>query len=170
MTRVRGFGPIANADAEILILGSMPSAASLAAGQYYAHPRNQFWPIAAELFGFDVMAPYRARTQALKAARIAVWDVLHSCVRRGSLDSSIEDAGLAVNDFVVFFARHKKIRHVLFNGAKAEQCYKRYVLPSVAAVPVAYMRLPSTSPANASLPFAAKLEVWRAAFEAVRGK
>ena len=166
MTRVQGFAPIADADARILVLGSMPSEASLAAGQYYAHPRNQFWPIVAQLFRFDVAAPYRARTQALESAGVAVWDVLHSCVRRGSLDSSIETDGLAVNDFRAFFIAHDKIRHVFFNGSKAEHCYKRYVLPGIAPRAIGYVRLPSTSPANASLSFADKLAAWQAAFEA----
>lgn len=165
MTRVQGFAPIATADAEILILGSMPSEASLAAGQYYAHPRNQFWPIVADLLGFDATAPYEVRVQALESARVALWDVLHACVRPGSLDSSIQAEGLAVNDFPNFFVAHCKIRHVFFNGAMAEQCYRRYVLPHVGSLGLTYMRLPSTSPANASLSFARKLVLWREAFE-----
>jgi len=170
MTRVQSFAPIADIDAEILILGSMPSEASLAAGQYYAHRRNQFWPIVAALFQFDAAAPYPTRLQGLKSARIAVWDVLQSCVRRGSLDAAIETEGLVVNNFAAFFDMHKKIRHVFFNGAKAEHCFRRYVLPGIAPVTIGYTRLPSTSPANASLSFAEKLKIWREAFEAERGR
>lgn len=162
MTRVHSFAPIANRHAEILILGSMPGQASLAAGRYYAHPRNHFWPIVAELMRFDAAASYERRVRALKAAHIAVWDVLHSCKREGSLDSAIETDSLAVNDFHAFFAAHEKIRHVFFNGAKAESCYRRYVLRDGAPTRLGYSRLPSTSPANAALSFANKLEAWRA--------
>lgn len=162
MTRVYGFAPIADGHATILILGSMPGQASLAAGQYYAHPRNHFWNIVAELLQFDALAAYDVRVRALESAHIAVWDVLHSCRRKGSLDSAIENGSLAVNDFRTFFAMHKKIRHVLFNGAKAESCYRRYVLRDCAPAGLDYLRLPSTSPANASLSFAEKLEAWRA--------
>ncbi len=83
--RIHSFEPIEDRDAEVLILGSMPGRASLMAGQYYAHARNAFWPIMAELLQFEATAPYGVRVQALKAARIALWDVLHSCVREGSL-------------------------------------------------------------------------------------
>ncbi len=90
MSRVQSFPPIAAPGARLLILGSMPGAASLAAGQYYAHPRNAFWPILAALCHFPADAPYAARVAALQAAGVAVWDVLQSCVRPGSLDTAIE--------------------------------------------------------------------------------
>lgn len=158
-TRIRSFAPIAGRNARVLVLGSMPGRASLAAGRYYAHPRNAFWRIAAELLGIEPQASYRKRVQALKAARIAVWDVLHSCVRRGSLDATIE-AELA-NDFRAFFRTHTAITHVFFNGAKAEASFRRHVLPQL-GLALRCTRLPSTSPANASLPFRRKLAAWRA--------
>lgn len=161
MARVRSFGPIASHDAEVLILGSMPGRASLAAGQYYAHPRNAFWPIISELLQFDAASAYKIRVQALKSARIALWDVLESCTRRGSLDAMIDDDTLAANDFQAFFRAHQEIRRVYFNGVKAEACYRRHVLPGVASAPIFYSRLPSTSPANASLSFARKLCAWQ---------
>ena len=160
MPRVRSFKPIADADAEILILGSMPGRASLAAREYYAHPRNAFWRIAAELLKFDQDSPYAKRVQALKAARIALWDVLQSCTREGSLDARIEN-GVA-NDFRTFFRTHRRIRRVFFNGAKAESTFKRHVLPEIDGSALSFRRLPSTSPANASMSPARKLRAWRA--------
>ncbi len=99
---VHSFPPIARADARVLILGSMPSEASLAAGQYYGHPRNAFWPILAELLGFDHRIPYDQRVQAVLQARVAVWDVLASCVRPGSADADIDAESILVNDFETF--------------------------------------------------------------------
>ncbi len=160
--RVRSFKPIAGRNARILILGSIPGRASLAAGQYYAHARNAFWRISAELLRFDAHAPYKARVQALKSAHIAVWDVLQSCVRQGSLDTRIERDTEIANDFRKFFRAHGKITHVFFNGNKAEASFRRHVLPRIESGSIAYTRLPSTSPANASAPFAGKLEAWRA--------
>jgi hypoxanthine-DNA glycosylase len=161
--RIRSFAPIAGRNARVLILGSMPGRASLEAGRYYAHPRNAFWRIVAVLLCIEPDATYRRKVQTLKSARIAVWDVLHSCVRQGSLDTMIE-AELA-NDFDAFFRRHKGITHVFFNGAKAEASYRRHVLGAMTA-PLHYARLPSTSPAHASLPFARKLGAWRAILDA----
>jgi len=162
--RVRSFAPIAARNAKILILGSMPGRASLAAGQYYAHRQNAFWRIVCGLLGIDPASPYEARVRALRASRIAVWDVLHSCVRPGSLDSSI--TAEAANDFNVFFRRHPGIARVFFNGAKAEASFRRHVLPAIGRPlrdrVISYYRLPSTSPAHASLPYARKLKAWRA--------
>jgi TDG/mug DNA glycosylase family protein len=157
--RVRSFGPIATRNAKVLILGSMPGRASLAAGQYYAHRHNAFWKIVCGLLEVDPASPYRVRVRTLRAARIALWDVLHSCVRPGSLDSSIEAE--TANDFKAFFRRHPGITHVFFNGAKAETSYRRHVLAAIEK-PFRYARLPSTSPAHASLPFARKRAAWRA--------
>jgi hypoxanthine-DNA glycosylase len=156
------FEPIAAPDSEILILGSMPGRESLAAGQYYANRRNAFWKIMAELLGFDPDSPYETRVHELKAARIALWDVLQSCTRVGSLDAKIDADSITVNDFQDFFHTHNKIRTVFFNGAKAESTYRQYVLPTVGAIPINYMRLPSTSPAHASLSYEQKLQAWQA--------
>lgn len=163
MKRIYSFAPIARRDAEILILGSMPGAASLAAGQYYAHPHNAFWRIMGRLLGFDAGASYAARVRALKAARIALWDVLHSCVREGSLDSAIRVDTQVGNDFAAFFRAHRRIARVCFNGAKAESYFRRYVAPELDTATLAFARLPSTSPAHASLSFERKLAAWRSA-------
>jgi double-stranded uracil-DNA glycosylase len=161
MARVHSFEPIADRNAEVLILGSMPGLASLAAGQYYAHPQNAFWRILSELLRIDPASPYPARIEALKSARIALWDVLQSCTRVGSLDAMIELDTQIANDFQTFFRKHRKIRQVFFNGAQAEACFRRDVSTRLDAGPIAYARLPSTSPANASLPYEQKLRAWR---------
>ena len=157
--RVRSFVPIAGRNAKTLVLGSMPGRASLAARQYYAHRQNAFWRIVCTLLGIDPASPYQARIRALRKSRVAVWDVLHSCVRPGSLDSSIEQE--IANDFNAFFRRHPGITHVFFNGAKAEASFRRHVLPAIER-PLRFARLPSTSPAHASTSYARKLRAWRA--------
>ena len=162
MARIHSFEPIGDRNAEVLILGSMPGTRSLTAGQYYAHPHNVFWRILSELLHFDAASSYEARVRALKSARIALWDVLHSCVRAGSLDAMIENDTQTANDFRRFFGGHRKIRRVFFNGAKAEACYRRHVLREIGPGTISYSRLPSTSPANASMSFAHKLRAWRA--------
>ena len=164
MLRVRSFPPIENAGASVLILGSMPGGASLAANQYYAHPQNLFWPLMGELLGAGPGLTYAARTRLLRSNGIALWDVLESCVREGSLDSAIEEATIVVNDFAAFYRKHPRIGRVFFNGAKAQAAYRRYVVASVAEVGRAreYVRLPSTSPAHAAMSLERKLEAWKA--------
>ncbi len=159
--QVRSFAPIGDVDATVLILGSMPGTASLAAAQYYAHPRNAFWSIMAALYSFDPHLPYAERIAALRRARIAVWDVIATCTRRGSLDTDIAAADLEPNDFVSFFAVHPRILQVCFNGAKAESCFRRLVAANLPTTPLRYTRLPSTSPAHASLSTANKIRAWR---------
>lgn len=161
MRRVQCFAPVADARARVLILGSMPGRASLRAGQYYAHPHNAFWRIVGELAGAGRELPYDQRLRALRASGIALWDVLASCARPSSLDADIEHGSLVANDFAAFFARHPRIARVYFNGTKAEECYRRRVLPALGQDGMAYQRLPSTSPANASIPYARKLAAWR---------
>jgi double-stranded uracil-DNA glycosylase len=161
MSRVYSFDPIANINAKVLILGSMPGAASLRAGEYYAHPRNHFWRLLQALVGLDPASSYQLRIQALQSASIALWDVLHSCSREGSMDASIDKSTQTANDFQTFFAQHASITHVFFNGSAAEQIYRRVVLPTLKLKKIEYMRLPSSSPANASFSFERKLEAWK---------
>lgn len=164
MSFVQSFPPVSASDAGILILGSMPGKASLRAQQYYAHPRNAFWPIMEKLFGIGVSLPYTARCAGLIEHRIALWDVLEACTRSGSLDSDIVESSIVPNDFASFFARHGQIGSVCFNGVKAEASYLRHVLPRLpdrySSLP--HTRLPSTSPAHAALSFEDKLEQWKA--------
>ena len=165
--RVRSFPPIENARARVLILGSMPGGASLRAGQYYAHPQNLFWRIMGDLLGIEPGLTYAAGVSLLKSNGIALWDVLESCAREGSLDSAIEEATIVVNDFASFYPTHPRIARVFFNGAKAEASYRRYVLGARCAVLPAlrYARLPSTSPAHAALSFEQKRDAWKAVVE-----
>jgi len=158
-----GFPPIENKHAQILILGSMPSVKSLQQQQYYAHPRNAFWPIMSTLFDMDKEWTYHQRCQHLITNKIAVWDALKACQRQGSLDQDIELSSMVANDFNSFFKQHANIKHIFFNGGKAEQVFKQHVLPSLdeSFKPIPQTRLPSTSPAHASVTFAQKLDSWQ---------
>ena len=117
----------------------------------------------AAIVGFPVSATYEDRIFALKSGRIALWDVLHSCVRIGSLDANIDADSIKTNDFRTFLRRHPSIEVVCFNGAAAQKCYNAHVLPTLKNCRAKYVRLPSTSPAHASLSFDAKITAWRAA-------
>ena len=158
-----GFPPIAREDARVLVLGSLPSEASLQAGEYYAHPQNAFWKIMAQLAG--ATGGYPDRCQLLMQAGVAVWDVLASSVRPGSMDADIRLSSAVPNDFETFFSRHKHLRLVCFNGRKAEQMFHRFVMPSVSTEGLVFELLPSTSPAYASMSLAQKLEAWRGIIE-----
>ncbi|WP_094289059.1 DNA-deoxyinosine glycosylase [Mycobacterium lehmannii] len=154
-----GLPPIVGDDAHTLILGNMPSVISLAAQRYYDNPRNAFWRIMGDVFGFAPDAPYEQRCAALTAHGIAAWDVLRSCQREGSLDSAVRPESMVPNDFQRFFDEHRGIEAVLFNGAAAEKNFTRLVR---VASDLRYRRLPSTSPAQ-TMPFADKLTIWRQA-------
>jgi double-stranded uracil-DNA glycosylase len=162
MATVRSFDPVARADARVLILGSTPGILSLAQNQYYAHPRNSFWTIMGELFGAGPTLPYAERLHILQAQGVALWDVVKQCYRESALDSDIEEASIIVNDFGSFFAAHPEICRVYFNGTKAQQAFRKYVLPGLQGLDhIQLIRLPSTSPANASITAVSKLEQWR---------
>ena len=152
-----GLPPIIGEGAHTLILGNMPSVMSLAAQQYYGNPRNAFWRITGEIFGFDADDPYDVRTAALRAHGIAVWDVLQSCRRTGSLDSAVEPDSMVPNDFRKLFDEHRRITRVFFNGAAAEKNFNQLVR---VAPDLSYRRLPSTSPAQ-TMRYEDKLAAWR---------
>ena len=157
------FPPIADNNSNLLILGSMPSVKSLQQQQYYAHPRNTFWRIISVLFNIEKELNYNVRCQQLIHHQIAVWDVVKACQRKGSLDQNIDTSSLIINDFNHFLRQHPKIKKIVFNGTKAEQIFNRYVLPTLSEqqTKVIRVRLPSTSPANAAIPFEQKLQQWQ---------
>ena len=156
-----GFAPIAESNARVLVLGSLPGVRSIREQQYYAHPRNVFWPIMKSLFAID--GDYAARCRQLTANRIAVWDVLHSALRPGSLDADIRLDVANANDFAGFFRVHPDIGLVAFNGKKAEALFKRFVAARPTDLGARFIVLPSTSPAYAAMPFSRKLAKWRQA-------
>ena len=160
---VRSFPPIARRDARVLILGTAPGIQSLTRRQFYGHPQNAFWRIMGELFDAGLEVPYAQRKRRLTARGIAVWDVLEECQRHGSMDHAIERESVQVNDFRAFFARHRRITRVFFNGHAAETLFRRHVWQSLdqRELSLVFTRLPSTSPAHAGRSFAEKLAAWR---------
>ena len=153
-----GFPAIARTDARILILGSLPSERSLRANQYYAHPQNAFWKIMGEIAGAE--GSYSARCEALMDRGIALWDVLASSVRPGSMDADIQSDTAVANDFAGFLLAHNEVELVCFNGQKAAQMFARMVQPGLDDNKLRFASLPSTSPAYASMSYVDKLAKW----------
>jgi TDG/mug DNA glycosylase family protein len=159
---ISGFLPVSRPDAKILILGSMPGIVSLQQFQYYAHPRNLFWPFMAELLDFPPSVAYEARLQKLTNVGIALWDVVDQCYRQGSLDSAIKRESMQANDFGAFFKQHTKIHSIFFNGKAAESIFRKKVLTGLQFKSrLTLTGLPSTSPANASIKTHEKLRQWQ---------
>jgi len=157
----RGFPPVVGSAPRVLLLGSLPGRASLAAGRYYAQPRNAFWPIMEALCGAGLELPYRRRLAALKRAGIALWDVLHAAERPGSLDAAIVTATLEINAIAELLTAHPRITCIGFNGQMAAHLFRRHVEPLMPAREIALVTLPSTSPAYASLRVEQKASRWR---------
>lgn len=143
-------------DARTLILGSFPSERSLETGEYYANRRNQFWRLLGATFGFDADAPYPERVAAAGAHGVALWDVVHSCRRAGSMDHAIDRASVTANDVAELLDAHPGIDRIFVNGLTAATLYEALVTGAPAAV-----RLPSSSGAMA-IPFEDKVMHWRA--------
>ena len=166
MAPIESFAPVIGTDPRVIVLGSMPGVASLDAVQYYAHPRNGFWPIMAELFGIDAGAEYAERIRQLERHPVILWDTLRACVRPGSLDSNIDPETVRANDFPGLLERFPGIRAIAFNGATSEKYFKKLVIPVLnASLEIELLRLPSTSPANAGMRFEQKLAAWRRLIE-----
>lgn len=166
---IRGLDPIASRNAKVLVLGTIPGRQSLAMGQYYANPQNAFWFIMEQLLEAKPGLCYEARTAMLKAAGVALWDVLFTADRDRSVDAAIVAGSEVANDFKAFFAMHDQIRAVFFNGAGAETFFRRFTLPDLPQVrSLPMLRLPSTGPANARLTRNDKLEAWRPCMDALK--
>jgi hypoxanthine-DNA glycosylase len=163
MASVNSFAPIEGESVRVLILGSIPGAASLAANEYYAHPQNSFWKVMGGLLGFAATLDYAQRIEALKRSHIAVWDVLESCIRPGSMDTDIDMKSAKANDIGALLLRQPNISCVCFNGSAAEKIFNTRILPTLNNVPIKYIRLPSTSPAHAAMSYQEKVAAWRAA-------
>ena len=155
LTTLSGLAPVIDANTRVLILGSFPGAASLAAAQYYAHPRNQLWRLLSAILGDDLAAlPYAERLPRLLAHRFGLWDVLAACERAGSLDSNIRKP--AANDFERLRTLCSQLETVGFNGQASGKFAAQF-----SAEGYRTLVLPSTSPAHAALSFEAKLAIWR---------
>ena len=158
--RLQGLPPVIGRRTRLVLLGSFPGAASLAAGQYYAHPRNQFWPLWSALLGEDLVAlGYAQRLQRLRAHGLGLWDVIAECEREGSLDSAIRE--LRYNDLASLRRRAPQIQAVAHNGGESARAMR-----ITGRLGLQVFRLPSSSPANASWSFERKLAAWRAVFDA----
>ena len=164
MTVLQGFAAQVTAGTRVLVMGSMPGVASLTAGQYYAHPRNRFWPLMQVLCGVDPALPYERRLQALRAAGIGLWDVLAHCQRPGSLDAAIRPGSEVAVDLPGLLPHCPHLRLVACNGATAARLYARHLQPAVEALrpELPMLALPSTSPANAASSLAALQQQWQA--------
>jgi hypoxanthine-DNA glycosylase len=160
--RSHGFAPIAAADARVLILGSLPSQQSLQKREYYGNPQNAFWRVMGELFDAGPEIPYRERADILKRHGIAVWDVLQSSVRPGSMDAAIDLKSATPNDFRMFYDDHPKLELLCFNGKKAAELYERLVAPQGIGTinNIEFRTMPSTSPAYASMKLDKKVRHW----------
>ena len=160
--RLTGLPPVLGAGTRLLVLGSFPGARSLAQQQYYGHPQNQFWKILSTLWSCDLVAlSYPDRLQQLLQRGLGVWDVYASCERQGSLDSAIRNP--EVNDFASLKAHCPKLQLIVHNGGESFR-HAKLVRASLGVEHFPLVKLPSTSPANASWSFERKLAAWREAF------
>lgn len=156
-----GLAPVIGARPRVLLLGSMPGAASLSEQRYYAHPRNLFWPFMQQLFAIPATLEYQQRCQLLTEHGIALWDVIAQCERPGSLDSAIKKSSVICNAIPHLLETEPAIQRICFNGAKAAEEFKRHLLPLLKhRTDLRYVQLPSSSPAHASQSKEQKLLVW----------
>jgi TDG/mug DNA glycosylase family protein len=159
-----GFAPVAGPRCTLLILGSFPGVASLQRREYYGFRHNRFWPLMQRLFGVAATATYPRRLRALVAQRVALWDVLASCVRPGSRDDRIDPATIVTNDLAAFLASHPRIVTVACNGGTAARLFRRHAWPTIddsIRVRLRVLALPSTSPLNARMTLRTLERRWR---------
>ncbi len=159
-----GFDPITAPHATVLILGSLPSRLSLQKQEYYGNPQNAFWHVMGELYDAGPDIPYPNRADRLRCNGIAVWDVLQSSVRPGSMDAAIDLTSATPNDFQTFFVEHPMLELLCFNGKKAAELYRRLVAPQgIRSIEnIEFRTMPSTSPAYASMKLDVKVRLWSA--------
>ena len=170
---VASFAPQVGAGCRVLVLGTVPSVRSLQMQQSFAHPHNLFWPFMGTLFDAGPELAYAERIARLQKAGVGIWDVLKECERPGSLDSAIRASSEVVNDIPALLEAYPSITAIALNGAKAQQVFSRRIAPLIDTRRfngIAVLALPSTSPANASIPRAVKLEAWRALLAWTAGK
>lgn len=151
----QSFAPLSTPESRILVLGSLPGDTSLLLNEYYGHPRNRFWKVISEITGYRFPGSYDEKKALLAQTRIAVWDVAHKAVRKGSLDTAIEQE--EPNNLEPFILAHRNLKTVAFNGQKAEKLFDKYFdrKPDIR-----YLSLPSTSPANAAISFENLCKAW----------
>jgi hypoxanthine-DNA glycosylase len=155
MNRINSFPPVVDEHSEILILGSVPGVKSLEMQQYYAHPQNQFWKLMFHLFNEEFSTDYSARLELLKTNKVALWDVIESCERKGSLDTEIKDE--IDNDILELIDNHPNIKTIFCNGQKS---YKNLLRILGRNFKILIIVLPSTSPLH-TVKFEEKLESWK---------
>jgi hypoxanthine-DNA glycosylase len=151
----RSFQPISSPDTKILILGTMPGDKSIALGEYYGHPRNRFWQMISNITNNPLPQDYIQKKALLLRTKIGIWDVVHTAIRKGSLDSAI--TGEEPNDLDSFISKHEKLRVIAFNGAKAKALFDKYFTKHDT---IKYLSLPSTSPANTGISFQEICNEW----------
>ena len=155
MQKISSFPPIIKKDSKILILGSIPGVKSLEMQQYYAHPQNKFWKIIFELFNEKFTKDYDERIKILEKHHIALWDVIDTCERKGSLDSEIRNE--EANKIEELLQNFPNIKAIFCNGQKSHKNLQK-ILGKKFRMPI--IVLPSTSPANAGLSYFDKLKSW----------
>jgi hypoxanthine-DNA glycosylase len=159
MSWAASFSAEVDAQTRVLVLGSMPGTVSLQANQYYAHARNSFWPIMAEVFDFDRNAAYNKRLACLKNAGVGLWDVYSECQRSGSLDAAIDRKTASINDFSLILTHCKNLQAIALNGKAAQQAFKTNVAESLPES-IVLLDMPSTSPAYAAMSYEEKKQYW----------
>lgn len=153
--KVEGLSPIINSNSKILILGTMPGIESLRKQEYYGHSRNMLWKMIAHITGKEIPEQYEEKLKLLNAVGIALWDVCMTCIRKGSLDSNIQDE--TPNDLLALIEKYPNIKAFAFNGKGAARLFGKHI-GSIEGIRL--ISLPSTSPANASIPMKTKIEAW----------
>ncbi len=160
--RVYSNEPIIGRNPRIIILGSMPGIISINAAQYYANPRNLFWMVLADLFSIDIDCSYESKVLQMQQLPMIVWDTLKTCHREGSLDSKILNTDIEANDIATLLKQFPTVQAIAFNGNASAKYFDRLVKPQLPKdLDIELLKMPSTSPANAGMKRAQKLETWR---------